>query len=1197
MNVNPDEQIKRSMQAIVLPRGDRAVSLVYRGVRLGDCGLTEVRKLYAALHAAAVEKYGASTKAVLAECMENIRTTSLEDVACLIRRLDVSGRSVLKLLVLVSWLKLSIRFESAAALAYNTVFLDGEPNPTVGQVVPAVISGILPDSHCTAAKAYSRLVRRCRVINYRIYNGDGKSDVKNTTLIPSTVFKGVGSPVWGETQRPEETHPQGVMSTPVTPLPSDSRIDVSIDIDAVMAHTSVLNTARVLKGSLVVKVSPQPISMLRTNYQVWLDRASRLVDVKKCVAIRFGTIVSLVGILNLHLVYDAELDSELNAYELTAKVARYIEDWKSDAFSDEPQVDAGESRGNKEDTLYPYDLEAFFNGLHRVTCSTNIFVFICVFGNKKSATDSLGAYKNIVARLGESLRLDLLPSLRVDVCVNVNAPRESVVLANNNFFKALGRSPSHRLFFCNDFINVNARTDTFDASSNRLRYQQTCYQKINCYSSIEDLIADERQCTFLPRFAGASLKADLYRKSTFGNRTAVSNIQQRYAKLGKVEAKFKTKQINYRIEVTACLFQIDEVLQYLLSLVEPCNFSVIDFPEFANVFRACVQRFATPITCLTRLNDRTTFTDILNSTVAEIIFIEMYLKGGCNMHMLGTPARTVAAEVACYSTGRFAVPPITEALQAFASAIDSSKDLVLRKVVDAMPAISDDIKQFFNLLLDIYTSSDPCSAFVSLYFKLSSSYAINSYSALASSVARGSPVCRQVLFDRWSNDVVLATKSTKVHCGPLALAFAVLDEKFGFCEATTVAALRAAMIDAGVGHVYHKAPVFNAQVLVPSSDVCRILYGFTQQAAYTEALAEAAAHRDDVATRMGPASEAEFIRILVGLYLFRYSSCAIKELLDCPLFGFFYARNLAWIKNQRSTLADKLIKRRYNLSLLLSRARSWTPGGFPLADVLEYMARCGVVLHSPGRDAFEKLYLLEVIRYEVLLCESNIEVATDEEILKTLLPADKANLVLRQLAKQLGSGLSGVDVETTDDHLGCAAVPSREIQLQLEVADLRNEVKDLRGLLEEFKQYVIPRLSPPAPVTGRAAGVVDVHEATALDSLLADDVELTTIDTFERSDKVPADASDGVNDNEPLMADSCESAEVKLYARLISNYKEKNVLEFSVGMVRARLYDAKGRIKHDQLIAMLNTLVEHGLLYKVASDGENPRRARYSFIA
>lgn len=101
--------------------------------------------------------YWPGANSILSLCIERLKSHSEPDVACLLRRLNVDDSAALKLLAIVSLLKLSLRFE-AAAVESNVVFIYGRPCLRLSQVRPYVLAGLLPNALCAASEAFSRLL-------------------------------------------------------------------------------------------------------------------------------------------------------------------------------------------------------------------------------------------------------------------------------------------------------------------------------------------------------------------------------------------------------------------------------------------------------------------------------------------------------------------------------------------------------------------------------------------------------------------------------------------------------------------------------------------------------------------------------------------------------------------------------------------------------------------------------------------------------------------------------------------------------------------------------------------------------------------------------------------------------------------------------------------------------------------------------
>ncbi|KAI4293415.1 hypothetical protein PAPHI01_2689, partial [Pancytospora philotis] len=491
---------------IMIPKKDR--------INDGQSGDATVSSAHAAISASATRRHGAKFAQLTSSMREHVAASTAPEIAFLCLRLTTHGDTMLDLAVACAALDLSLRFTDAAS-AYDVVFASpsaqilkfGACSATAAQIDRAI-----PKKLPALQTALRTLLLNARLFVARLYGiepGTG-SDIENRL-------------------RPERARDTGAAGGPESPadvanwpaayacaVQDSSSLKLTVDIDGFWAHFPLSKAHQVIrKRTVEIALYAKPGKLGDAAHSVLLS-TGEFVAVKHCTLLRFATIGTALGKAELLVALPplqgagrpaCEIDKTVHDLHALVTRSRCVVGCRTPARS---RSGDGEQQSLMVTATLPrFEYAPFFAELAELLDGKDAFLFLCSFGNKKYSISAANSCGDLGTSLADALCTSLLPSLTYDICVTVSAGHDALALANDRFFAELGIAPTHVLFFCDSFRNHNKKVVRV-AKSGQLRFGRCFYSKLNCYSTVEDALADERRARLVPRYAVAMLREQLH---------------------------------------------------------------------------------------------------------------------------------------------------------------------------------------------------------------------------------------------------------------------------------------------------------------------------------------------------------------------------------------------------------------------------------------------------------------------------------------------------------------------------------------------------------------------------------------------------------------------------------------------------------------------------------------------------------------
>ncbi|KAI4291857.1 hypothetical protein PAPHI01_1131 [Pancytospora philotis] len=148
---------------------------------------------------------------------------------------------------------------------------------------------------------------------------------------------------------------------------------------------------------------------------------------------------------------------------------------------------------------------------------------------------------------------------------------------------------------------------------------------------------------------------------------------------------------------------------------------------------------------------------------------------------------------------------------------------------------------------------------------------------------------------------------------------------------------------------------------------------------YERALEVVKGLRKQCQPKNGHATPTEIAQMIHGFSLFIYDECCYSALKDSILYGFFFTRDLIWLKNRRFAF-ERCCKSPQIMAQCIRAARAFSPLKTTPEDVVEQMRQLGIVVDAAVQIAVQKLYTLERAKLQDKLSRTQHSGLNDREI-------------------------------------------------------------------------------------------------------------------------------------------------------------------------------------------------------------------------
>ncbi|KAI4290999.1 hypothetical protein PAPHI01_0273 [Pancytospora philotis] len=232
-------------------------------------------------------------------------------------------------------------------------------------------------------------------------------------------------------------------------------------------------------------------------------------------------------------------------------------------------------------TISNGDLSEFF-GFLRGAYSNACFIYFDSLGHKLQCVCAVDEADRLVRAVNGIVCADRCLSLRVDVAISVALGPGAVFVPAPDFYRGLGVHPSHFLLFSKEIANCNRHLRTLDGGT--LVYWPLQLDKVNCYTTLEDIIQKRRITKPAPTVATVALRRILFSTIVVIRGPLLDSALGEVQDVVSAVRQQRSTREAFRIEVRIAPFQMRTVISKITRLCTRRIFNYFDFDELADVY-------------------------------------------------------------------------------------------------------------------------------------------------------------------------------------------------------------------------------------------------------------------------------------------------------------------------------------------------------------------------------------------------------------------------------------------------------------------------------------------------------------------------------------------------------------------------------------------------------------------------------------
>lgn len=336
----------------------------------------------------------------------------------------------------------------------------------------------------------------------------------------------------------------------------------SVDIDAVFGPLAIEDFSQVFENTcLTLKLTRSSIIKNKTELVIF---DSKFYYLKDLGSMQLGSVSLPIGTASLYYV-----SPNLNSDELFKYLSKTLDSYDEQKFVK-----------NKSSYVVGMDiLKNFADYLKMVASSSGVhkydFFFIETYGNKKMTTlrYSKTVHTNIHKLLNQNFKVANFKYMKVDVAISLSI-KEHVVFPNTTLFDNL-RTPANYFLFMNRNLN-NCNQSMIEFKETSLLLKSRIVEKINCYSTLEDVLVSARKYKLVPLISAELAKSNIMGHQPVSSQKRLKNTIKKVSNMIASFAEPERSTWGYRIEVRISYPNLEDSLDLVLDAL--ASTSILAYP-------------------------------------------------------------------------------------------------------------------------------------------------------------------------------------------------------------------------------------------------------------------------------------------------------------------------------------------------------------------------------------------------------------------------------------------------------------------------------------------------------------------------------------------------------------------------------------------------------------------------------------------
>lgn len=392
----------------------------------------------------------------------------------------------------------------------------------------------------------------------------------------------------------------------------------SLDIDAIYGCVEIGNLYEIFECNITISFYKKCLKSIynKTDF-IYIE--NHFFKVGQATSIYIGTMKTNMGIFSIFLMTKSKTKENLET-----KFISMIKNWtqRNEKLQTSKSLKITETSING--AIYNKDLSLIESYL-AAEMQSELF-FIETYGNKNSTVVSFDRnenYNKVVNDLmlitTRSLNIYKGRYLKIDICVSVDAKKNTITLPSDNFINRIGFKPSHVLFFDKRFRNFNSADNKLEKECMRFNSGML---KHNFYTTLKNNFYNEKSRVWPPKLSFSILTSAFFTKVWKLNKSNRYKVEQKKVEeIGKNFHRNITDSYPYRCEITIRPYLIYDFFSELMQLINESDWYVLESESTNKVLLNNVKIFKDLLVPPKNIND------LHDAFILENLLFEGYLYG------------------------------------------------------------------------------------------------------------------------------------------------------------------------------------------------------------------------------------------------------------------------------------------------------------------------------------------------------------------------------------------------------------------------------------------------------------------------------------------------------------------------------------------------------------------------------------------
>lgn len=734
-------------------------------------------------------------------------------------------------------------------------------------------------------------------------------------------------------------------------------INHTIDLDALMGHFDFDVFAQGFKSAFNLSIINTMIPLtshekIKANLSLDLDHGPVLI--KKLPHYKIGYANTCLGVIDIFIVsktIDNHLSSELmrsllfdifnlmiddKSLSLVSKQFLNLKIFESDHKS--IQTISGNILSSDFNVLFDYIYTALINK------SIDSILYLESFGNKSSTLTLIESWHVIESMIVDVFSNASHKNLIVDFCISSSAGPDLLTVPNIKFFDCLDISPNYFPLFSKSILNFNmSLVDKKTAQLSDLGKRYNSY-KFNFYSTFKNIINIKNHNTLSSPISLSLMTHKLFDCWIHGNKNTSNTLIHKKSSVNLIYSQRTSKEYPYRSEFRCKLIHVRSLINKIAPVLISENFKSIPSHQFFSLLQYNLDHFISLIA--SGISDPPyTFDSLIKSLIAELILDHFFLAGSSTCPLLPHHSTTLINHLIPWSDNISIVDITSLVLSVFKSLSPTDNLNIIDHLITYTQKLSDPFKHIIKLISQVYYLSMHDQQIFDILFKAYIYSVTNDLSYDTSILTNHSSMPESsIKYSNWINDhIIQTTRAGRSNIARLILnvitfrrSYSDNSLKDAFTNYTKSIGL--AIIPLKKGRAYYLAQLDYSPDTAP---IRKELFDQFNTSKFTQAL-------------RASANNQELVRFVNAFFRYRDSNSRIESVVNDFAYGFYPARNIAWIKNRIQYLTS-IVRSKNQFTEFISNVKTWSPEQFTIKDRIKYMKDLEITLTEDQMAVYEKL--------------------------------------------------------------------------------------------------------------------------------------------------------------------------------------------------------------------------------------------------